>query len=50
LVEAVRYRRALYQLHRLGERDLDDLDLARADFPALAHRHARGLEPTARSC
>jgi hypothetical protein len=48
--EAIRFRRALHQLRRLDRRDLDDLDLAPADFPALARRHARGLEPLARPC
>jgi uncharacterized protein YjiS (DUF1127 family) len=41
----VRYERALRALHRLDDRDLDDLDLARVDFPALAWRHATGAEP-----
>ena len=50
LEEALRYRRALYQLRQLDQRDLDDLDLARTNFPALARRHARGLEPLARPC
>ena len=45
LEEALRYRRALYQL-----RQLDQRDLARTNFPALARRHARGLEPLARPC
>jgi uncharacterized protein YjiS (DUF1127 family) len=48
LGEEIRYRRALRQLHQLDQRDLDDLDLARADLPALARRHARGVEPLAR--
>ena len=46
--EAIRFQRALHLLRQLDQRDLDDLDLARADFPALARRHARGLEPLAR--
>ena len=45
----VSYRRALNELHRLDDRDLDDLNLARADFPELAWRHATGAEPLARS-
>jgi uncharacterized protein YjiS (DUF1127 family) len=45
----ISYRRALEELHRLDDRDLDDLNLARADFPALAWRHATGAEPVARS-
>jgi len=48
LDEKLRYRRALHELHRLDDRELDDLDLARADLPALAWRHAR-LEPLART-
>lgn len=44
----IKYRRALNELHRLDDRDLDDLDLARADFPAFAWRHAVGLPPLAR--
>jgi uncharacterized protein YjiS (DUF1127 family) len=44
----IRYRRALDELHRLDDRDLDDLNLARADFPELAWRHATGAEPLAR--
>jgi uncharacterized protein YjiS (DUF1127 family) len=46
--EQIRYQRALHQLHQLDDRDLDDLDIARADFPALAGRHAKGLEPLPR--
>ena len=44
----ISYRRALGELRRLDDRDLDDLDLARADFPELAWRHATGAEPLAR--
>ena len=44
----ISYRRALDELRRLDDRDLDDLDLARADFPELAWRHATGAEPLAR--
>ena len=43
LDEKVRYRRALRELHRLDDRELDDLDLARADLPALARRRANRL-------
>jgi uncharacterized protein YjiS (DUF1127 family) len=39
--EEYRYRRALWQLNSLDDRDLDDLALARSDLPALAWRHAR---------
>lgn len=49
LDEKLRYRRALHELHQLDDRELDDLNLARADFPALAWRHANGLEPLART-
>ena len=44
----IRYERALHELHRLDDRDLDDLNLARADFPELAWRHATGAGPLAR--
>jgi uncharacterized protein YjiS (DUF1127 family) len=44
----IRYRRALDELRRLDDRDPDDLNLARADFPELAWRHATGAEPLAR--
>lgn len=47
--EKLRYRRALHELHQLDDRELDDLDLARADLPALAWRHVHGHEPLARS-
>jgi len=41
LAEEIRYRRALAELNRLDDRDLDDLNLGRIDLPALARRHAR---------
>ena len=44
----IRYERALNELHRLDDRDLDDLDIARIDFPALAWRHATGAAPLSR--
>ena len=44
----IRYHRALNELHRLDDRDLDDLDIARIDFPALAWRHATGAAPLSR--
>jgi uncharacterized protein YjiS (DUF1127 family) len=47
--EQIRYRRALHQLRQLDDRDLDDIDLARADLPELAWRHARGAEPVVRT-
>ena len=40
--EELRYRRALRELRRLDDRDLDDINVARVDFPELARRHARG--------
>jgi uncharacterized protein YjiS (DUF1127 family) len=43
--QRIRYHRALHELQRLDDRDLDDLDLARVDFPELAWRHATGAEP-----
>ena len=45
----IRYQRALHELHQLDDRDLDDLDLGRADLPALARRHAKGLEHLTRA-
>ncbi len=47
--ERVRCHRALRELRRLDDRDLDDLNIARVDFPELARRHATGAEPLARS-
>ena len=44
----IRYHRALQELHQLDDRDLDDLNIARRDFPELARRHATGAEPLAR--
>ena len=41
IAEEVRYRRALRELNRLDDRDLDDLNLGRGDLPGLARRHAR---------
>ena len=46
--EQVRYQGALRELHRLDDRDLDDIAVARADFPELAWRHATGAEPLIR--
>ncbi len=46
--QRIRYHRALHELHQLDDRDLDDLDIARVDFPELARRHAAGAEPLAR--
>jgi uncharacterized protein YjiS (DUF1127 family) len=39
--EEVTYLRALVELRRLDDRDLDDLNLGRGDLPGLARRHAR---------
>jgi uncharacterized protein YjiS (DUF1127 family) len=46
--QRIRYHRALHELHQLDDRDLDDLNIARVDFPELAWRHATGAEPLAR--
>jgi uncharacterized protein YjiS (DUF1127 family) len=48
--ERIRYARALYELHQLENRDLDDIGIARVDFPALAWRHATGAPPLVCSC
>lgn len=39
--EQSRYWRALRELRRLDDRDLDDLAIGRADLPEMARRHAR---------
>lgn len=44
----IRYNRALHELRRLDDRDLDDIGIARVDFPELAWRHAIGAEPLGR--
>ena len=49
LDQQLRYLRALRELHQLDDRELDDLDLARADLAALARRHAHGQAPLALS-
>lgn len=36
-----RYRRALWELNQLDDRDLDDLAIGRGDLPALAWHHAQ---------
>ena len=46
--QRIRYHRALHELRQLDDRDLDDLAIARVDFPELARRHATGAEPLAR--
>ena len=46
--QRIGYERALHELHRLDDRDLDDLGIARGDFPALAWRHTTGAEPLRR--
>ena len=46
--QRIRYRRALHELHQLDDRDLDDLNIARVDFPELAWRHATGAVPLQR--
>ncbi len=45
--EEVLYRRSLRELRRLDDRILDDIDVARVDFPGLARRHAREAAATA---
>jgi uncharacterized protein YjiS (DUF1127 family) len=45
--EELRYHRALRELRRLDDRDLDDLNLGRGDLPGLARRHAREAAATA---
>ena len=46
--QKIRYHRALNELDRLDDRDLDDIGLARIDFPELAWRHATGAAPLTR--
>ena len=46
--QRIRYERALNELYRLDDRDLDDIGLARSDFPELAWRHATGAPPLTR--
>lgn len=48
LQRRIRYERALRELRRIDAHDLDDLNLGRADLPALAWRHAAGMEPLVR--
>ena len=48
--QKIHYQRALNELHRLDDRDLDDLSIGRGDFPELARRYATGLSPLARPC
>ena len=47
--EQIRYLQALHALRQLDDGDLDDLGIARIDFPALARRHAAGAAPLAPS-
>ena len=47
--QRIRYHRALQELRKLDDRDLDDINVARVDFPELAWRHATGAEPLRRS-
>ena len=46
--QKIHYQRAMNELYRLDDRDLDDLAIARSDFPALAWRHATGAPPLTR--
>ncbi|MFO1036246.1 MAG: hypothetical protein U1E45_05315 [Geminicoccaceae bacterium] len=52
LVERVRrwfrYEWALHQLGKLESWQLDDVNICRSDFPALAWRYALGLPPVTR--
>jgi uncharacterized protein YjiS (DUF1127 family) len=48
LRERIRYSHALRELHRLDDRDLEDIGIARVDFPELAWRHATGAAPRLR--
>lgn len=43
-----RYRRALRELNGLDQRELDELGIDSADFPALAQRHVSGQPPLMR--
>ncbi|MFO1047658.1 MAG: hypothetical protein U1E52_07140 [Geminicoccaceae bacterium] len=45
LREEIRYLHAMWTLNRLDGATLDDIGVARDQFPALARRHARGLPP-----
>jgi uncharacterized protein YjiS (DUF1127 family) len=47
--EQIRYLQAMHALRQLDDGDLDDLGIARVDFPALARRHAAGAAPLAPS-
>jgi uncharacterized protein YjiS (DUF1127 family) len=47
--EELRHRGALKELRQLDDRDLDDLDVTRADLAALARHHAKDFGPQARS-
>jgi uncharacterized protein YjiS (DUF1127 family) len=49
LREQLRYRRAMRELNALEDAMLEDIGVSRADFPALARRHARGLPPLERA-
>ena len=46
--QKIRYHRALNELYRLDDCDLDDINIARIDFPELAWRHATGAAPLSR--
>jgi uncharacterized protein YjiS (DUF1127 family) len=46
--QQVRYQRALGELRRLDERDLEDLGIGPGDFPELAWRHVNGAAPLVR--
>jgi uncharacterized protein YjiS (DUF1127 family) len=46
----IRYSHAMRELQQLDDRDLEDICIARADFPELAWRHATGSRPRLRAC
>jgi uncharacterized protein YjiS (DUF1127 family) len=48
LREQIRYARAMHELNGLEADTLDDIGIAREQFPELARRHARGLPPLER--
>lgn len=49
LREQLRYYLAMRELNALEHATLEDIGVSRADFPALARRHARGLPPIERA-
>ena len=39
--DAIRFRRALRELDRIDDRELEELGIGRGDLPSLAERHVR---------